>query len=87
MDKRTERAIRENMEVFPPQGEGPFLVRTRKGTYEVSLDMQSCTCPDCRERKLKCKHLWKVELEGYSSTPIGGEGYRGWKPDENFVWF
>ncbi len=42
-----------------------FLVKNGQGkTYVVTLDPTnpSCTCPDFEHRKVKCKHIWGVEL-------------------------
>lgn len=33
--------------------------------YRVDLVEPSCTCPDFQQREIKCKHIWRVELEGY----------------------
>lgn len=40
--------------IVPSQSEGTV-------TYSVSLAAQSCTCPDHKERKEKCKHIWAAE--------------------------
>jgi transposase len=31
-------------------------------TYRVSVERQTCTCPDCTESGYKCKHLYAVEF-------------------------
>lgn len=57
---RLERAKAEAMAV-EPLGDGRYRV---KGEYEVDLEAGTCTCPDFEHRGAKCKHLFKVELEG-----------------------
>ncbi len=65
--------------------------------YAVDLNKMTCTCPDHKERQVKCKHIWRVELEGYEgpqsdpdspSTSEDAGSRTDWRPEgEGFVWF
>lgn len=67
--------------------------------YRVDLVEPSCTCPDFQKRQVKCKHIYRVELEGYegpdgpvaSSSEKPGPGAPSdpdrWRSDANFTWF
>lgn len=48
--------------------------QTGKGAYRVCFDkhVQTCTCPDCETRNVKCKHIWAVEY--YVSNQTNKEG-------------
>ena len=86
------------MEVLP-FGYNQFNVKSLVShkEYEVDLVRQTCSCPDHRERQVKCKHIWRVEKEGYVAyDPPGQVEPKGsaapfaeqeWKPDSDFVWF
>lgn len=68
--------------------------------YRVDLIEPSCTCPDFQKRQIKCKHIYRVELEGYEG-PIDGPANPSienleagapsdpdrWRPDASFTWF
>lgn len=45
------------------QEEGLWIVpSTNKGKYQVSLEEETCTCPDHELRKTKCKHFYAAEF-------------------------
>ncbi|MCF8026681.1 MAG: SWIM zinc finger family protein [Desulfobacteraceae bacterium] len=63
--------------------------------YAVDLRKMTCTCPDHKEREIKCKHIWRVELEGYEG-PIDGpekpfsndhKSQRNWELEGDVPWF
>lgn len=73
-----------------------FEVHSASGNkYTVDLGKQTCTCPDFQKRQEKCKHIWRVELEGYEApSEIHGESCtstsgraKDWQPDGDFAWF
>lgn len=97
---RYERACKEyhRMKVTP---DAPFKFEVETDghpnrRYQVDLAGPSCTCPDFRQRKIKCKHIWRVEMEGYE-RPVNGPDSSSifcapsdpdkWRPDNDFVWF
>lgn len=41
-------------------------------TYVVDPDAGTCTCPDHRERGVKCKHVWAVEHARRVDVPDTG---------------
>lgn len=63
--------------------------------YAVDLRKMTCTCPDHKERGVKCKHIRRVELEGYEGPidghdtppPKGSESKTDWTPEDGPVWF
>jgi len=46
-----------------------------KGTYLVGLDGHdyNCSCPDCKFRQKKCKHIWAVEYWTTRSVDMNGK--------------
>lgn len=80
----------------PENGKHVFQVAHGEKTHVVSLDGQTCSCPDHKTRQVKCKHIWRVELETgdpetletvsqseHSTTP---KKKRDWRPGD-FTWF
>lgn len=59
---RARRARAEPMAVRPLR-DGRYVVETDSGSYVVSLDARTCTCPDHAIRGARCKHLRRVALE------------------------
>lgn len=83
------------MRVEPLHKPYQFKVHGKTGIYEVDIRRQTCTCPDHKERQVKCKHIWRVELEGYKFSQESEAPCRAslnskaanWKPDGDFAWF
>jgi hypothetical protein len=42
------------------------------GAYVVNTQAETCTCPDHETRRVKCKHLWAVELSQTVETAPDG---------------
>lgn len=111
MDRKTKAQMEYSEMVIHrllPAGHGPrrlnavvhtrnYVVEHRGKSHTVDLDKQSCTCPDHKTRQIKCKHIWRVELETgdietvsqhdeseHSSTSKSKK--RDWRPG-NFTWF
>ena len=59
---RSTRARAEPMTVRPLR-DRRYVVETEGGTYVVSLDAGTCTCPDHAIRGSRCKHLRRVAME------------------------
>lgn len=52
-----------------------YLVSSQNSNkkYLVSEHLDDCNCPDCRSRKVKCKHAFAVEFYLQKATTINGE--------------
>jgi len=62
-DRRTQRALSEQM-VVTPLGGGTYEVATESGhDYAVDLEGGRCTCPDHTYRGARCKHLRRVAID------------------------
>lgn len=57
--KRKEKAKEEDMNIRRI-GTSTFKVKDK---YVVDIDEGTCTCPDHQNRGLKCKHIFRVEME------------------------
>ncbi len=57
--KRKEKAEKEDMSVEKID-ESTYKVKDK---YVVDMDERTCTCPDHQNRGVKCKHIFKVEME------------------------
>lgn len=66
-ETRTTRARTEPMTIRPTR-DRRYVVETDGGTYVVSLDAGSCTCPDAAIRGARCKHLRRVAMEVTNGT-------------------
>ena len=63
-DTRLSRGYRIAQNATIKIGNKEWLVpaQTRRGTYRVSGDVSSCTCPDFQYRGLRCKHMFGIEF-------------------------
>jgi hypothetical protein len=76
-DSRTERALREDMQVrFGEHGSVYHVHSESDNTYEIDLSSWTCTCPDWTEREPAggCKHLRRVDLEVQAGTTPQPDG-------------
>ena len=66
-DDRSVRAAAEPMTVRTLR-DRRYVVETDGGTYVVSLDDGTCTCPDHAIRGARCKHLRRVAIDVASGS-------------------
>lgn len=95
MDRR-EKALKEydEMEVdiiLPASSPRLYAVKHKGRNHTVNLYNQTCSCPDHKTRQVKCKHIWRVELEGHGNKPEENSSMvkskkHDWRPG-NFTWF
>ncbi|WP_418285654.1 SWIM zinc finger family protein [Halorubrum sp. DTA46] len=69
-DERSARAAAEPMTVRTLR-DRRYVVETDGGTYVVSLDEDTCTCPDHAIRGARCKHLRRVAMDVASGSLPG----------------
>lgn len=81
-EKRKETAKKQNMQITQV-AKNIFRVLRQGQAYKVNLLDQSCTCPDYKEREVRCKHYWKVRQAGFKAVKI----QRDHRPSPDFIFF
>src|SRR5712691_9241751 len=63
-DPRQERGLQIAAMTKLSKNGTDWIVPSQAGTnsYRVNVEEQRCTCPDFELRRLKCKHIYAVEI-------------------------
>lgn len=74
LEPRTRRALTECMTVLPDGGDIYTVVGQNGSTYRVDGREGRCTCPDHKNRSVRCKHIRRVAFAtGTQPIPAGVE--------------
>lgn len=64
IENRDARALTQYLTVIPIEGTGMYEVTSESGReYIVDLQETRCTCKDHEFRRVRCKHIRRVEFE------------------------